>query len=138
VNKKILGIFVCMVLMVIPVMSVTSTENRGAALEINILGGFHPRVKIRNLGDTDALFVYWNVSAEGGLIKEINVSSSGLIGSLPPYNGVVELVINFPSDQIRGFGRIRIKVTAGSLFTSEIEKEVDGFLLFFFVIILPD
>ncbi len=136
-NKKILGIFVCMLLIAVPVLTVTSAEDKGAALEIEIFGGLCTGIIIRNVGDTDALFVIWNVSVDGGFIKIINVSSSGVVGSLPPYNGIVELVITLPSDQIRGFGRVTIKVTADSLFTSKIEKEVDGFLLFFFMILLP-
>ena len=136
-SKKILGIFVSMLLISVPVLSVSSSEDQGAALEIEIFGGLHSGAKIRNIGDTDALFVYWNISAEGGLIKKINVSYDGIVGSLPPYDDMVELVITFPSDQIRGFGRVTIKITAGSLLTSEIVKEVDGFLLFFFMILLP-
>lgn len=136
-NKIILGIFVLMLFISVPVLSVSSAEERGAALEIEIFGGLHTGAKIRNIGDSDALFVFWNVSAEGGFIKKINVSTSGVVGSLPPHEGMVDLVITLPSDQIRGFGRVKIKVTADSLFTSEINKEVDGFLLFFFMIILP-
>jgi len=135
--KKMIGIFVCMLLISVPVLSVSSAEDKGAALEIEIFGGLHTGAKIRNIGDTDALFVFWNITAEGGLLKKINVSSSGMVGSLPPYDDSVELVITLPSDQIRGFGKLTIKVTADSLFTSEIEKEVDVFLLFFFMIILP-
>jgi len=136
-NKKILGIFVFILLINIPVLSVSSVEDKGAALEIEIFGGLHTGAKIRNIGDTDALFVFWNVSAKGGFIKNINVSTSGVVGSLPPHNSMVDLVITLPSDKIRGFGIVKIMVTAGSLFTSEINKEVDGFLLFFFMIILP-
>jgi hypothetical protein len=136
-KKKVLGIFVCMLLIVVPVLSVSSAEDSGAALEIEIFGGLHTGAIIRNIGDTYSLFVFWNVSAEGGFIKKINVASSGVVGSLPPHDGIVDLVITLPSDQIRGFGRVKIKVTADSLFTSDIEKEVDGFLLFFFMIILP-
>ncbi len=115
----------------------TSAEDRGAALEVEIFGGFHTGAIIRNVGDTDALFVSWNVSIYGGFIKKINVTSKGVVGSLPPHNGMVDLVITLPSDQIIGFGRITIKATADSLFTSPIEKEVDGFMLFFFMILLP-
>jgi hypothetical protein len=136
--KKIIGIFICMLLISIPVLSVSSAEDKGAALEIEVFGGLHTGVTIRNVGDTDALFVYWNITAEGGFIKKINVTSSGVVASLPPNNDdMVELKITLPSDQIRGFGKITIKVRAGSLLTSEIEKEVDGFLLFFFLILLP-
>ena len=136
-KKKIIGIFVCILLIAVPILPMTSAEDRGAALEVEIFGGFHTGAIIRNVGDTDALFVSWNVSIYGGFIKKINVTSKGVVGSLPPHNGMVDLVINLPSDQITGFGRVTIKATADSLFTSPIEKEVDGFMLFFFMILLP-
>ena len=136
-KKKIIGIFVCILLIAVPILPMTSAEDRGAALEVEIFGGFHTGAIIRNVGDTDALFVSWNVSIYGGFIKKINVTSKGVVGSLPPHNGMVDLVITLPSDQITGFGRVTIKVTADSLFTSPIEKEVDGFMLFFFMILLP-
>lgn len=135
--KKTVCIFVCMLLITIPILSASSGEDKGAALEIEVFGGLHTGVKIRNIGDTDALFVSWNITAQGGLLKKINISSSGVVASLPPYDDSVELVITLPSDQIRGFGKLTIKVTADSLLTSEIEKEVDVFLLFFFMIIMP-
>ena len=136
-KKKIIGIFVCILLIAVPILPMTSAEDRGAALEVEIFGGFHTGAIIRNVGDTDALFVSWNVSIYGGFIKKINVTSKGVVGSLPPHNGMVYLVITLPSDQVTGFGRVTIKVTADSLFTSPIEKEVDGFMLFFFMILLP-
>ena len=136
-KKKIIGIFVCILLIAVPILPMTSAEDRGAALEVEIFGGFHTGAIIRNVGDTDALFVSWNVSIYGGFIKKINVTSKGVVGSLPPHNGMVDLVITLPSDQIIGFGRITIKATADSLFTSPIEKEVNGFMLFFFMILLP-
>jgi hypothetical protein len=136
-NGKIVGILVCMLLIAVPILPVTSAEDQGAALEIEIFGGFHTGAIIRNVGDTDALIVSWNISIYGGFIKKINVTSKGVVGSLPPHNGMVDLVITLPSDQITGFGRVTITAIADSLLTSPIEKEVDGLMLFFFMIILP-
>ena len=114
----------------------STAEERGAALEIEIFGGFKTGAIIRNVGDTDALLVSWNISLEGGFLKKINVSSLGFVGSLPPHNGMVDLVITLPPDQITGFGKVTITVTADSLLTSQIKKEAEGLLLFFFVLIL--
>jgi len=121
-----------------PASSNNKPIDKGAALEIEIFGGFHTGAFIRNIGDTDALLVYWNITVEGGLLKPINVSNSGGVGSLPPYSNGVDLRITLPSDKLQGFGKIKIKVTADSLLTSQIEKEADAFLLLFYMIILPD
>jgi hypothetical protein len=133
---KVLGISVCMLLITIPVFQMSSAKEQGAALEIEFFGGLETGMKLRNIGDADALFIYWNISLEGGFLKKINISKTGFIGSLPPHNGMVDLVVTLPSDQISGFGKVTITATADSLFTSPIEKEVEGLLLFFFVLIL--
>ena len=135
-KKKLLGIFVFVVLVTLSIYPMSSAEEQGAALEIEFFGGFKTGMTIRNVGDTDALLVSWNISLEGGFIKKINVSSLGFVGSLPPHNGMVDLVITLPSDQITGIGKVTIKATADSLFTSQINKETEGLLLFFFVILL--
>lgn len=135
-KAKLLGILVCMLFLTIPISQIVPAEEQGAAFEIEFFGGLKTGMILRNIGDTDALFVYWNISIDGGFIKKINVSKSGFIGSLPPHNGMIDLVITLPSDQISGFGRVKIKATADSLLTSKIEKEIDGLLFFFFVILL--
>jgi hypothetical protein len=135
-KTRLLVIFVCMLFLTIPISHIIPAEEQGAALEIEFFGGFKTGIVLRNIGDTDALFVNWNISIDGGFIKKINVSKSGFIGSLPPHNGMIDLVITLPSDQISGFGRVTIKATADSLLTSKIEKEIDGLLFFFFVILL--
>ena len=135
-KTKLVGILVCMLLITIPISQMSSAEEQGAALEIEFFGGLKTGMIIRNIGDTDALFVYWNISIDGGFIKKVNISKSGFIGSLPPHDDMIDLVITLPKDQISGFGKVTIKATADSLFTSRIEKEVDGLLLFFFVLLL--
>lgn len=136
-RKETTVVFLCAILIMLVFSPTISSEERGAALDIKITGGLNTKMIIRNVGDTDALFVYWNTTITGGFIKKINLSYNGFIGSLPPYNDMVDLVITFPSDQIKGFGRVTITGTADSLLTSPVVEQVDGFLLFFFIILLP-
>jgi len=136
-RKKAIVVFLCAILTMLAFSPITSSEERGAALDIKISGGLNTKMIVRNVGDTDALLVSWNATITGGFIKKINLSYNGFIGSLPPSNDMVDLVITFPSDQIRGFGRVTITGTADSLLTSPVVEEVDGLLLFFFIVILP-
>jgi hypothetical protein len=135
-KKKILGLFLCLFFIMAMILPETLAENPGAVLDIDISGGLKTKIKIRNVGDADAVFVYFNASIKGGFIKEINMSYSGFVGSLPPTDDMLDLVITFPSDQLFGFGKVTISATADSLLTSPVNEEVDGFLLFFYMIIL--
>lgn len=136
-KKKMIGLIICMFLIAAIILPPISAEDQGAVLDIEITGGLHTKIIIRNVGDTDAVFVNFNASLKGGFIKKINLSYSGFVGSLPPHNDIVDLVITFPSDQLIGFGKVTITATADSLLTSPVEEKVDGFLLFFYMIILP-
>ncbi len=136
-KKKRIGLIICIFLIIAIFLPVTSAEDQGAILDIEITGGLNTKIIIRNVGNTDAVFVNINASLKGGFVKKINLSYSGFVGSLPPHNDMVDLVITFPSDQLIGFGKVTITATADSLLTSPIEEEVDGFLLLFYMIILP-
>ena len=135
-NYKIIGLFVCVLLIAAITLPVSSAEERGALLDIKISGGLHTKIIVRNIGDADAAFVNVNASIKGGFIKKINLSYSGFVGSLPPHNDMLDLVITFPSDQLKGFGKVTITAAADSLLTSPVVEQVDGFLLFFYMIIL--
>lgn len=136
-KKKIIGSIVCMSLIIAIIIPGTSAEDQGAVLDIEISGGLHTKIIIRNVGDTDALLVNVNATIKGGFIRKINLSYSGFVGSLPPHNDMIDLVITFPSNQLIGFGKVKITATADSLLTSPVAEEVDGFLLFFYMIKLP-
>lgn len=137
IKKKIIGTVLFTFLIIIISSPVISSEERGAVLDIEFSSGLNTKMVIRNVGDTDALFVYWNASIAGGFIKKINLSYSGFIGSIPPHEDMIDFVITFPSEQLTGFGKIKITGTVDSLLTSPVVEEINGFLLFFFVIILP-
>ena len=135
-NRKIFGIILCMLLIALPILTTASSEPKGAALDIEIFGGLKCGAKIRNVGDTDALFLGYNLTISGGFLKPINSTITGFLGNLPPHNGAVDLVITFPSDQIAGFGKVTITAQADSLNTSPIERQADAIVFFFFVILL--
>ena len=135
-KTKIIGSILCILLLTIPVLSTASTEPKGAVLELELFGGLKTGAKIRNVGDTDALLIYYNVSINGGFLKPINYTISGGVGSLPVHNGAVDLVITIPSTYTQAFGKVTLTATADSLFTSPITKQTDALLLFFFVILM--
>ena len=133
---KIIGSIICILLLTIPVLSTASTEPKGAVLELEIFGGLRTGAKIRNVGDTDALFVYYNVSINGGFLKPVNYTITGGVGSLPVHNGAIDLVITIPSTYTQAFGKVTITATTDSLLTSPITKQTDALMLFFFVILM--
>jgi hypothetical protein len=135
-KTKLIGTIICILLLTIPVLSTASTEPKGAVLELEIFGGLSAGAKLRNIGDTDALFVFYNISINGGFLKPINYTITGGLGTLPQHNGAVDLVITFPSSVIQGFGKATITATADSLTTSPITTQADALVLFFFVLIL--
>ena len=118
------SVTICLFLIAATILPATSAEGLGAILGIEITGGLHTKIIIRNVGDTDAVFVNINVSLKGGFVKKINISYSGFVGSLPPHNDMEDLVITFPSDQLIGFGKFTITATSDSLLTSSVEEEL--------------
>jgi hypothetical protein len=135
-KRKIFGIIICLLLLTIPVLTISSTEPTGAALEIEIFGGLRTGMKLRNIGEDDALFVYYNLSITGGFLKPINYTNTGFLGTLPPSQGVLDVVITVPTTYTQAFGKVIITATADSLLTSPITKQQDALLLFFFVLLL--
>ena len=132
-NTKIIGILVCIFLLTIPVFTTTSTQPTGAALELELFGGFRTGAKIRNVGDSDAIFVFYNVSINGGLFKPINHTITGGLATLPPCQGVIDYVITIPPAVTQGIGKITLIATVDSLTTAPITKQADGLLLFFII-----
>lgn len=135
-KTKLIGSIICILLLTIPVVSIASSEPKGAVLELEIFGGLKTGVKIRNIGDTDALFVSYNVSINGGFLKPVNYTLTGGLGSLPVHNGAIDLVITIPSTYTQAFGKVTITATVDSLLTSPITKQTDALLLFFFILLL--
>lgn len=119
-KKKIIGIFVCM-LLVVPVLSVTVTADDEPELEIEIrwdnksLTAF-----IKNVGDGDAYDVNWSFDIEGGFLGFVNYHIGGIIDILPANSetSVENSLFLF------GFGPIEITITIGA---SNVETMTDTF-----------
>ncbi|MCK5031362.1 MAG: hypothetical protein KAR64_07845 [Thermoplasmatales archaeon] len=80
---------------------------------------------IRNIGDTDASGVEFDVSITGGILGMIHEQYGGIISSIPFDS---EFSLDIP---ILGFGSIEITATV-----EENTINAKGFVMFFFVFIL--
>ncbi len=94
-------------------------------LELEITGGFGVHLIIRNIGDTDASGVEFDVSIIGGILGMIHERYDGIISSIPFGS---EFSLDIP---ILGFGPIEITATV-----EENTINAKGFVMFFFVFIL--
>ena len=81
---------------------------------------------IDNNGDGDATGVDFYFSADGGILSNINETSDGIITSIPAGTSWTNKLSFF------GFGQVDIVATVDEVTVIE-----TGFVLFFFVIILP-
>ena len=94
-------------------------------LELEITGGFGVHLIIRNIGDTDAFGVEFDVSITGGILGMIHEHYDGIISSIPFGS---KYTLDIP---ILGFGPIEITATV-----EENAITAKGFVMFFFVFIL--
>ena len=131
-KKNIFGI-----LIIINLILVSSTfyseigiANQDGELEIGDIKGGIGRIKadIKNVGDGDISDVEWSIIVTGGLFGGINSTTEDTITTIA--SGDSETIKSKP---FFGFGRIRIKINADLL-----EKTVNGFILFFFIIVFPE
>lgn len=84
---------------------------------------------IKNIGDNDLASVTWSISVEGGILKRIDVRSSGTVAlSRQSETTVVSDRIPF------GLGRLEITVTVEGSPDEPMERTAQGFKLFFFVV----
>jgi hypothetical protein len=97
----------------------------------NIKGRFNKiSVDIRNIGDQDAKFVNWSVSVTGGILKRINLRSTGSINTLSIQSITTVITNRIPL----GFGRLEIIVTVEAARSETVTQTAQGFKLLFLVI----
>lgn len=96
----------------------------------DVSGGFEINSEIKNIGDVNATNVVWNISVKGGLLGFIDKSTEGTIETL--LIGDSETVTLKP---IIGFGSVNITISANAPFGNHAEKTLNGFVLFFYVIV---
>ncbi|KYK22541.1 hypothetical protein AYK25_07160 [Thermoplasmatales archaeon SM1-50] len=87
-------------------------------------------VDIRNIGDMDATTVIWTVSVKGGLLKRIDLRSTGTMDSLPRQSRITIITDRIPL----GFGRLEITVTVEASEGSVVTQTARGFKFLFFVV----
>jgi hypothetical protein len=85
---------------------------------------------IKNIGEKNATEVKWSISVTGGILKRINVLSTGTIDTLSVNMGKTVGTDKF----ILGFGRVNIKVTVEASQVVPITMTSRGFVFFFLLI----
>ena len=97
----------------------------------NIRGRFNKiSADIRNIGDQDAESVNWSISVTGGILKRIDLRSTGTINTLSTQSGTTVTTDRIPL----GFGRLEITVTAQISGGEPVTQTAKGFKFLFFVI----
>ena len=131
-KKNIIGISILVILILISstFYSAISVVNREGELEVGDITGGLGRIKadIKNVGDGDVSDVEWSITVKGGLFGGINSTTEDTITTIA--SGDSETI---KSNPFFGFGRIRIKINVNGL-----EKTVNGFIIFFFIIVFPE
>ena len=132
-KKKIIGIFVCMLLL-IPVLSMSVVADPGAKLNIQIFGGLPFFFGLRNvggaignIGDDIAHNVSYNFTMKGGFNDLIDYSFEDYFGNIPP-NGSVGIA----TDAVNGFGLVTITLSATSSNAGNVTKTRKGFQIGYF------
>jgi hypothetical protein len=95
--------------------------------EINVTGGFGKiRANIKNVGEVEVTNLSWSISAIGGIVGRINVTTSGVI----PVLSIGEDNEMESAGIIFGFGKIDINIKA-----DQTMKTVKGFTIGPFIFI---
>jgi hypothetical protein len=127
-RRKIIGIFVCM-LMTLLVFSFTTIADPGPELEIKIVGGLplpyftnYVGGLIGNIGDAPAYDVSYNMTIQGGVDGAINKRIAGYTDEISRNNGyAVSIIDTF------GFGPVTIIITASSTNAKNVTGTAKGF-----------
>lgn len=111
----------------------TPAELRGAPQLVigNIKGRFNKiSVDIKNIGDHDAKLVNWSIVVTGGILKRIDLRSSGTLTTLLMQSGTTVITDRIPL----GLGRLEITVTVQASGGSPVTQTAQGLKLLFVVI----
>jgi hypothetical protein len=111
----------------------TTSKNQGAPqLTIESVRGRINKISavIKNIGDQDAESVNWSIFVTGGILKRIDMSSSGTISTLSTQSETTILTGRIPL----GIGRLQITVTVDCPGSEPVTQTARGFKALFFVI----
>jgi glucose/arabinose dehydrogenase len=111
-------------------LTVISPATSMDEIEIGNISGGISRIKadIINTGETPITEVAWEISINGGILKRINQQTTGVESEIPANQSKT-----IRSSPFFGLGRINIKITVNN-----VDKNVNGLILFFFIIIFPE
>jgi hypothetical protein len=87
---------------------------------------------IRNIGDKDAESVNWSISVTGGILKRIDLRSTGTINTLSTQSEITVITDRIPL----GLGRLEITVTVQTSGGEPVTQTAKGFKFLFFVILV--
>lgn len=85
---------------------------------------------IKNIGDQEAKTINWSISVTGGILKRIDLRSTGIINALSTKSMITVMTERIPL----GFGRLEITITIEASGSSPVAQTAHGFKFLFFVI----
>jgi hypothetical protein len=136
-KQKIIGIIICSILF-IPVLSVSSTANQDAILNIRtidegLLVGI--AVSIENTGDVDADNVEWSIKfRSGNILFPIGGQKKGTFKSIP--FGEMKSIFSGPVFGIGLFRPAEVTVTVSASNAETVEKTADVIIILFYTFVL--
>lgn len=136
-RKKIIGFFVCMLLL-IPVLSSTVTASQEPILEIKVDGrssiffGAALIVRIKNIGDADAININYSTRLKHPIFKILDFKFNDTIDIIKA--GETKMDILGPS----WIGRFEFTVTLSIQDGASVTKTVKGFAFRRFIFIFPE
>lgn len=134
---KAAGIFL-LIMTPIATSAVADGNLKMPILEIEkITGGYKSiTAQIVNIGEADANNVTWSITIDDVVyrfLREINVSSQGMIDTLYAHDGSVDIQIDIP----KGFGVVKVSLIAEVSGINRFEARIYAFVLGTRVFILP-
>ena len=136
-KKKIAGIFVCMLILV-PVLSVTSAANQTAELEIRavdegLLVGI--AALIENIGDNDAEDVEWSIEFKSGtILLPFGGIRKGSFNNIPA--GERKSIFSGPVFGIGFLRPVEVTVTVSASNADTVEESVSVLVFLFYTSVL--
>lgn len=138
--RKIIGIFICMLLL-IPVLSSTVIASQEPILEIGkirgrstFLRGAIVIIEIKNTGDADAYDVTWSLDIKHPIFKILNFTDD--------FNLTIDIIkagnTVKKAAMLSWIGRFEITVTACVPGGNPVTKTVNGVSIFSFILIFPE
>lgn len=100
------------------------------ALELTLSGGIGVKYSIKNVGSVDAVGVQIYLKITGGILNRINITEDGVFISPLAPNGSIDGTV-----MPLGLGQIAMTMTIRATNAVEVTKNVDGVILFFFVVL---